>query len=164
MRETGLGVRADGVTFLAVGVLRVQVFGIDAAGDVEAVAVVGGDEDEGLLEAVQLPQLGYGRPDGVVELEDVTQGAVVVQGVHLFVDGRRFGHEEPALLAVAGGQDVDSLQGHFLEAGHVGCVASETIRAVLPVEVLFVDVAIQPDGQVRGRENPERLRVVGRGA
>lgn len=148
LRETGLGVGADGATFLTVRVLRVQVLGVDAAGDVEAVAMVGGHEDERLFEVIQLTELGEGCFDGVVELEEIGQGAVVVEGVHLLVDGRGFGHEEKAFVAVACGEDVDGLERHFFEARHVGCVVSLTVRAVSSIEILLVDVAIQPDGHV----------------
>lgn len=162
MRQARFPVSADGVALLAVRVLRVQVLCVHAAGDVEAVAVVGRHEDEGLLVVAQLPELGHGGFDGVVEFEEVAQGAVVVERVHLLVDGRGLGHEEEAFLTVARAEDVDGLEGHFLQAGHVGGVAAAAVGAVLLVQVLLVDVAVEPDGQVGGREDADRLRVVGR--
>ena len=53
----------------------------------EAVAVVGGDEDEGVSELAEGFELCHCGFDGVVELEEVAESAVVVEGVpELFSD------------------------------------------------------------------------------
>lgn len=104
--------------------------------------MVGGHDDERLFLVPELLELGHGGFDGVVEFEEIAQGAVVIEGVHLLVNGRGLGHEEEAFLAVAGGQDVDGLEGHLFEAGDVGGVAALAVGAVLCVQVLLVDVAV----------------------
>ena len=47
----------------------------------EAVAVVGGDEDEGVVEFAEGSEFFDRGFDGVVELEEVAEGAVVVESV-----------------------------------------------------------------------------------
>lgn len=51
--------------------------------------VVGGDDNEGVLELANLLEVLQGRPKSVVELEEVTEGAVDVLNVHLLVDELR---------------------------------------------------------------------------
>lgn len=161
--ETGLLVDADGVALLAVDVLRGEVVGVDGAHDVEAVAVVGGDEDEGLLEAGGLVEMGDGGFDGVVELEEFAEGAVVVEDVHHLVDGGGLGHEEPTFLARASLEDVNGLDGHLLEAGLVERRLLVTGRRERLVQVGAVDVAVEPLGHVGDSEDTESLLgVLGR--
>lgn len=99
-----------------------------------------------------------GGADGVVQLQEVAERAVVVERVHLLVDGRGLGHEEEALLAAAGVQDVDGLERHLLETGKVerGGLLAEGVVAE-GAEVRLVDVAVEPDGEVRAAEDAEGL-------
>jgi hypothetical protein len=157
LREAGLLVDADGIALLAVRVLRGEVVRVDGAHDVEAVAVVGGDEDERLLEAVGAVELGDGRFDGVVEFEQLAQCAVVVQHVHHLVDGRGLGHEEPAGVAGAGLEDVNGFESHFFEAGLVESGLLVTSGGECLVQVLAVDVAVEPLGHVGGGKDTESL-------
>lgn len=102
-------VDADGLAALAVRLLVVEVLGIDATKDVKPVAMIGGNQDQSGLELANGLEVLDGAADGVVELQEVAQGTVVVEGVHLLVDGGRLGHEEEALVAAALVEDVDSL-------------------------------------------------------
>lgn len=51
--------------------------------------VVGGDDNEGVLEFANLLEVLQGRPKSVVELEEVAKGTVDVLNVHLLVDELR---------------------------------------------------------------------------
>jgi hypothetical protein len=72
-----------------------KVFGIDSAAktrmmrksqnmslwnahDIEAVAVVGGDDDEGVLIFTNFLQMLDGSTDGVVELKEFTKSTVII--------------------------------------------------------------------------------------
>jgi len=158
-------VRADGVAAVALVGDRRHVLGVGGAVDVEAVAVVGGHEDEGVVEDAERRQLLDGGLDGVVELEQLTERAVVVQRVHLLVDRRRLCHHEEAALAAALMQDVDGLKDHLLKAGEVGGSRLVAAGVVLGAgDVRGVDVAVEPGGEVGGAEEAEgALGVLERG-
>jgi hypothetical protein len=133
---------------------------VDGAHDVEAVAVVSGNQDKSLLQAVGAVELGNGGLDGVVELEEFTKSTVVVEDVHHLINGSSLRHEEETLVAGAGLENVDGLKGHVLEAGLVesrGLVTSGRERLV---QVLTVDVAIEPLGHVGGGEDSKSLLCV----
>jgi hypothetical protein len=51
--------------------------------------VVGGDDNEGVLELANFLEVLQGRPESVVELEEVAEGAVDILNVHLLVDELR---------------------------------------------------------------------------
>lgn len=156
-------VDADCVAFLTVDVLRGEVVCVDGAHDVEAVAVVGGDEDEGLLEGVRFLEVRDGGFDGVVEFKEFAERAIVIEHVHHLVNGGGFRHEEVALVAGAGLEDVNGLEGHFLETGLVEGGLFVTGGRERLVEVLAVDVAVEPFGHIGGSENTESL-VLGVGS
>ncbi len=101
LRQAGFMVCADGAALGAVGGLALEEAGVDAAGDVEAVAVVGRHDHEGVVEFADFFEVLECRFDGVVEFEEFAEGAVVVEEVHLLVDGGGFGHEEEAVVRVA---------------------------------------------------------------
>ena len=82
LAEAGLLVDADGVALAAVGGLGGEVVCVDGAHDVEAVAVVSGDEEEGFVERVGGVEVGDGRFDSIVKFEQFAEGAVVVERVH----------------------------------------------------------------------------------
>ena len=158
--ETGALVDTDGLAALAVGVLSGEVVGIDRAHNVEAVTVVSGDENEGLLKAVGRVELGDGGLDSVVELEELTKSAVVVENVHHLVDGGSLGHEEPTLVARASLKDVNGLKSHLLETRLVKSGLLVTSRGERLVQVLAVDVAVEPLGHVGGGEDTKGFLVV----
>ncbi len=128
----------------------------------EAVAVVGGDENKGLVTDAKLLELLDGGADGVVHLEKLSQGTVVVESVHLLVNGSTLRHEEEALLLAALGENLDGLDGHLLEAGNVKGGAVLARRVVLQaLDVVLVHVAVQPDGKVAlGKDTESRLAGV----
>ncbi len=63
LRGAGVEVRADGAALRAVRGLRREVLGVDAAEDVEAVAVVCGDEDQRVIELAE----GFEAVDGCAD-------------------------------------------------------------------------------------------------
>ena len=124
-------------------------------------AVVGRDDNQGLVQDAHLLQLGNGGADGVVQLEQVAEGAVVVERVHLLVDRGGLRHEEEALLAAALVQDVDGLERHLLLAGQVRGRALAARGVVLERgQVVGVDVAVKPHRKVTPAENAQRLLVI----
>jgi hypothetical protein len=126
------------------------------------VAVVGRDDNQRLLQDAELLELLNGGAHRVVQLEQVAQRAVVVERVHLLVDGRRLRHEEEALLAAALVQHLDGLDRHLLLPGQVLRRAVAARRVVLELlEVLREDVPVEPDGQVAAAEDAQRLLVLG---
>ena len=157
LAQTRLLVCADRATLLAVYVLRGEVVGVDGAHDVEAVAVVGGDEDERLLERGGFVEVGDGGFDRVVEFKEFTEGTVVVEHVHHLVDARCLTHQEPTFFTGAGLEDVDGFEGHVFETGLVKCGGLVTSGRQRLVQVLAVDVAVEPFGHVGDSENTERL-------
>lgn len=135
---------------------RVEVLGVNRAVDIEGVSVISGDEDQGVLvELVALEPL-LGLADGVVQLQKISEGAVVVERVHHLVDRGGLSHHEPTLLAVALVQDFKTLEDHLVEVGLVegGLTVTGGIGRVL-LEVLLVDVAVHPDIHVSGVEDSE---------
>lgn len=52
----------------------------------KTVAVVRRDNNQSFVQNAEFLQLGDGGADCVVKLEQIAQGAVVIQGVHLLVD------------------------------------------------------------------------------
>ena len=163
--EARADVGAEGFALGAVGGLRGQVLGVNGAHDVEAVAVVGGDEDEGVVELVDGGELGKGGVDAVVGFKQFTEGAVVVgaDGVHLLVDGCGVGHDEPAFITAAGLDDIDCFEGHLFQAQLVRGRAILAVRGVFVADqVLRVGIAVEPFGHVGDAEVPQRFGVVGR--
>lgn len=118
--------------------------------------MIGRDEDEGLVADAELLELLDGGADGIVHLEKLTEGTVVVKSVHLLVDGGTLGHEEETLATTTLVEDFDGLEGHLLEAGNVsgGAVLASGIVLEL-LDVVLVDVAVQPDGEVALAEDTE---------
>lgn len=122
----------------------------------ETVAVVSRDEDKSLITDTELLELLNGGADGVVHLQEITKSAVVVELMHLLVNGSTLRHEEETLLLTTLGENLDGLDSHLLEAGNVGGGAVAAGGVVLELlEVVGVDVAVQPDGQVALGENTE---------
>lgn len=84
--------------------------------------MVGSDNDQRIVELPNLLKVTKSSVDGSVELEKLPKRAVVIERVHLLVDASGFRHEHEASVAVvlgAGGEDVDSLEGHIGQAGQV---------------------------------------------
>jgi hypothetical protein len=122
------------------------------------VTVVSRDNDEGLVEDIELLELLNGSTDSVVELEKVTKSTVVVKSVHLLVDRGSLGHEEETLVLATGAEDIDRLEGHLLETGQVsGITLAAGGVVVKALEVVLVDVAVEPDGEVALAEDTEGL-------
>lgn len=163
-REPGFGVGADGFALVGVGLGLLEVLRVGGTVDVEAVAVVSGDEDERVVEDAEGFEAGDGGADGVVELEEVAERAVVVEGVHLLVDGSSLTHEEETLVTAALVENVDGFEGHLLEAGEVSRRGTVAGGRVLELgEVFWEYVPIDPDGEVGGAEKTESLLVGGEG-
>ena len=128
----------------------------------KTVAVVGRDNDKRLLELTESLELCDGGTDGVIQLKEITEGTVVVQNVHLLVNGGGLGHEEEALVATTGVEDVDSLESHLLQAREVGGGCLDAGGIVVEVlEVAAEDVTVDPDREVRHAEDAESLGAVG---
>lgn len=72
LRKAGQLIGADSLALLTICLLLGQVLRVDAAVDVEAVAVVGGDKDQSALELTDGLQVRHGGADSVVEFEKVT--------------------------------------------------------------------------------------------
>jgi len=166
--ETSVLVDTDGVALVAVVVLGIEVLGVDGTEDIETVTVVGGDDDEGITELTKSLELLHGCSNGVIELQQLTESAVVVECVHLLVDGGGLGHQEPSLsvwvglVAGAGVENIDGLEGHVLETWLVEGISFATVRGILLVaEVGWVDVAVEPLGHVGDGEDTEGLAAVG---
>lgn len=123
--------------------------------------VVSRDENEGLVADTKLLKLLDSGGDGIVHLKKLTQGTVIVQSVHLLVNGSTLRHEEETLLLSTVGKNLNSLDGHLLEAGNVESRAV-LARGVIAqfLNVVGVDVAVQPDGQDALGEDTESLLVV----
>lgn len=133
----------------------------DAGYILKAVAVVSRYDNQRLFIDTQLLELGNSSTDGVVELQKITQSTIVVKDVHLLVDGSSLGHEEESLLATALVQDINSLEGHLLETGQVKSRPLSTLGVVLEgLEVVLVDVAVQPDGHDTLAKDTKSLLVV----
>lgn len=126
-------------------------------------AVIGGDDDQRVPQDPEILQFGHRRFHRVVELQQIPQSTVVVERVHLFVNGRALGHQEESFAAAALVQDVDRFQRHLFQAGQIGGVGLVPGRGVgLVLEILGVHVPIQPDRQVRDGKDPECFLVGGR--
>ena len=119
-------------------------------------AVVSRNKDKSILENVKLLELVNGGADSVVELKKITQGAVIVKSVHLLINRGSLGHEEEALVATTVVKNLDSLEGHVLEAREVKSRFLAAHGVVLEVlEVVRVDVAVEPDGHGALAEDTE---------
>lgn len=143
-------VGTDGVPLGPVSSGNLEVLGVAGTEDVEAVAVIGGDDDQGLVEFSNLLQVLNGLSDGIVELEQLAQRTFVVEHVEHLVDGGGLGHHEEALvLGVTSLEDVDGLQGHLSETGLVQGRASgvDKRRNSSVDQVVGVDVAVEPPAQ-----------------
>lgn len=160
LRQSRLSVCADGLALVAVFGLLVKIFGIDGSEDVETVAVVGGDEDQGILQRVGLVQMVDRGFDGVVQLEEFAESAVVVEDVHHLVDGGGLGHEKPAFVASAVVEDVDGFESHILETRLVRSICLVASRRVLVATgVVRVHIAVQPLRHVGDGEQTESLFI-----
>lgn len=126
-------------------------------------AVISRNDDEGLIKDVELLELLNSSTDSVVKLEKITKGTVVVKSVHLLVDRGSLRHEEEALVLATGSKNVNSLEGHVLEAREIRCITLTAGRVVVAaLEVVLVDVAVEPDGEVALAENTEStLALIG---
>jgi hypothetical protein len=127
------------------------------------VTVVSRDNDEGLVKDVELLKLLNSSTDSVVKLEKVTESTVIVESVHLLIDGGSLGHEEETLVFTTGAKDINGLQGHVLKTGQVSSISLLASGIVLEVlDVIGEDVAVEPDGKVALAEDTEStLALVG---
>lgn len=125
--------------------------------------VVSGDEDQSLVTDSELLELLDGRGDGVVHFKEITQGAVIVKSMHLLVNGSTLRHEEEPLLLATRSENLDSFDGHLLEARNISSRAVFARRVVGQIlDVVLVHVAVQPDGKVAlAKDTESRLAVVG---
>lgn len=163
LAEAGLLVCADGTALVARAALCVEEFGVDATHDIESVAVISSHEDKGVIQLANGLEVAEGGLDGVVELEKLTEGTVVVQHVHHLVDAGGLGHQEESIVGVTGMENLESLEGHLLETWLVGGAGVGSIRGSLGlVEVLGVHVTIEPLGHVADGEDTQSLGGVGR--
>jgi hypothetical protein len=100
-----------------------------------------------------------GSLDGVVKFEKFAQSAVVVEDVHLLVDGCSLGHQEPTLVTVFLStciKNVNGLESHLLEAGLVKCISTAAVGAVLGTDqVVGVDIPVEPLLHVADGEDTE---------
>lgn len=54
--------------------------------DIKAVTMIGGDDDEGVVELADLLEVGHDRSNGIIELKEVTKCSIGIEDMHLFVD------------------------------------------------------------------------------
>ena len=163
LRQARLFVGANGVALLAIVFLGLKILGVDGAHDVEAVPVVSSDNNQSVVQLPDGTQLLDGSFNGVVELEELAKGAVVVHGVHLLVDVSSLSHEEEAVVMVlrAGVENVNGLESHVLQTGLVIRILGGPVGVVLlALEVVRVDVAVEPGGHVAGGEESKGSGVI----
>lgn len=120
--------------------------------------VISRDNDESLIEDTKLLELVDGSLNGVVKLKKIAKSPVVVESVHLLIDGSSLAHEEETLVTTTVVENLNSLDGHLLKAGKVksGGISAEGV-VLESLEVLGVDVAVEPDGEVALAEDAEGL-------
>lgn len=112
-------------------------------------AVVCRHNDQSLVENVEFLELVDSGAHGVVQLQEIAERAVVIEVVHLLVDRGRFRHEKEALVAATPVEYLDSFQRHFLEARQIERWPLSSLGIVFKVlQVLGIDVAVQPDGKI----------------
>lgn len=120
--------------------------------------MVSSDNDQSLVQDAKLLKLVNSSADGIVKLKEVAKGTVVVEKMHLLIDGGTLGHEEEALVRATVVQDVNSLEGHILEAREISSITLSTMGVVLKtLGVVGVDVTVEPDGKVALAEDTESL-------
>ena len=115
---------------------------------IETVAVVGSDDDLGVFELADLREVSDGSFDGIIEFEEFAESAIVVKSMHLLINGRSFGHQEPPSVVIRLStifEDVDSLQRHLLETGLVNGVATLAVWSIfIAMDILRIDVTVEP--------------------
>lgn len=125
-------------------------------------AVVSRDNHERLIKNSHLLQLLDSSANSVVKLQKITQRTIIVEAVHGLVNRRSLRHEEEAFVTASLVQDIDSLERHVLEAGEVQCRRVPAEGIVLEIlEVVLVDVSIQPHGEILLAKDTEGPLVVG---
>ena len=126
-------------------------------------AVISRDDDEGLIKDLELLELLNSSTDSIVKLKKITESTVVVKSVHLLVDRGSLRHEEETLVLATGSKNVNGLEGHVLETREIRSITLTAGRVVLAaLEVVLVDVAVEPDGEVALAENTKStLALVG---
>jgi len=140
--KTRLFVDTHSAALGTIGRLSVQVLGVYGTCYIEAVAVVGSDDNEGLIELADGVKMSNGSLDGVVKLEKVTKSTVVVESVHLLVDGCSLRHHEETFATRVSTvvENVNSLEGHLLETRLVSGVSTTAVgRVAVASEVVGVN-------------------------
>jgi len=164
LRLAAVLVGANGVALGAVVFLGVEVLCISTAKDVETVAVICCDDDQSLIDLAKLGQVVDGSLDSIIKLEELAESTVVVERVHLLVDGGSLGHDEPALVAISGSaslEHIDGLECHLLQTGLVNRITLGAIRRVLLVlKVGSVYVSVKPLRHVgNGKDTEDTVRA-----
>ena len=119
--------------------------------------VGGGDHDcLGLLILDEVEHAAEGLVVGK-HLVDLGSGIVVVAGV---VNTRTFNHEEETLVLTTGAEDVNGLEGHVLETGLIKSRLLVTSGGERLVQILALDVAVEPLGHVGGGEDTKSLVLI----
>lgn len=174
LRKTGLLVGANGVALGAVVLLLGEVVGISRSPDatliskylslcfgrnlLESMSVVSRDNHKSLLEDTKLLQLVNGSANGIIKLQQVTKSTVVIKSMHLLINRSSLRHEEETLVTATVVQDLNSLESHVFKTRQVSGISVSTGRVVLQtLEVVSVDVTVQPHGQVALAEDTEGL-------
>jgi hypothetical protein len=125
------------------------------------VAVISRDNDKSLVQDAQLLKLSNSSANSIIELQKITQSTVIIKGVHLLVNRGSLRHQEESLVATALVQNIDGLERHVLETGQVKSRRFPPLGVILKVlEVLCVDVAVQPNGHGALAENTKSLLAV----
>lgn len=140
-------VGSDSIPLRSVRGGDLQVLGVTRAEDIEAVTVIGSDDNQSFIEFTDLFQVLDGLSNSVIELQQFTQGSVVVQNVEHLVDRSGFRHHEEALVfGVPCLEDIDSLDGHFSETRLVqsGTGGVDKRRDGAVFQVLGIDVSVEP--------------------
>lgn len=126
----------------------------------KAVTVVSSDKDKSLIKNAKLLELSNSSTDGIIELKELAKSTVVVESVHLLIDGSTLRHEEETLVSTTVVENLNGLQGHVLKAREVLSITLPTKRIILKtLGVVGVDIAVQPDREIALAENTESLLV-----
>lgn len=90
-----------------------------------------------------------------------TKSTIVVESMHLLINRCTFRHQEETLITTTLMQDINSLQRHILQTREIESRRLSTSRIVSEIsQIVLIHITIQPDGQVRFAEDPQRLTAV----
>lgn len=124
-------------------------------------AVIGSDQNERILQAMNSFEMSNSSLNGIIQLEQLPKSTFIIKHVHHLIDGSSFRHDEPTLLSGASIEDIDGLDCHLEETWLVDGIGLQAVGGVvLVLEVRCVDIAVEPFGHVGDGEDTEGFAVV----